>query len=225
MGLGDLMRAAESGGDPNARNPNSSASGPDQFINSTWLATIKAARPDIAQGQSDQALLTLKTDSQLSGEMRDYYTNQNSGILSKAGLPVTPGTQYLAHFAGPQGAVGILNADPGQPAGAVLGAGVVRANPFLANMTAGDLAAWADRKMGGGGNSPMSLAGPRAGAGARPAAPSIASPQQPQGQQVAAAASPAVDLNALAAVPALQNLLPPRPNVFGLRTAPFSLRG
>ena len=33
------------------------------------------------------------------------YADQNGKLLSQAGHPVTPGTTYLAHFAGPKGAV------------------------------------------------------------------------------------------------------------------------
>jgi hypothetical protein len=81
--------------------------------------------------------------------MTAAYAADNGAILSKAGLPVTPGSTYLAHFAGPQGAVKVLSADPSTPVGDVLGAGAVNANPFLRGMTVGDLQAWADRKMGG----------------------------------------------------------------------------
>ena len=45
-----------------------------------------------------------RTDPQLSREMTAAYANKNHAILSKAGVPVTPGTTYLAHFAGPGGA-------------------------------------------------------------------------------------------------------------------------
>lgn len=149
MGLVDSIISAESGGNPNATNPKSSASGLGQFIDSTWLSTIKQHRPDLAQNMSDADLLALKSDPQLSRDMTAAYAADNGAILSKAGLPVTPGTTYLAHFAGPQGAVKVLNADPNAPVGDVLGAGAVNANPFLRGMTAGDLKAWADRKMGG----------------------------------------------------------------------------
>lgn len=149
MSLVDQIIGVESGGDPTAKNPMSSASGPSQFIDSTWLSTIKQHRPDLAQNMSDADLLALKSDPQLSRDMTAAYAADNGAILSKAGLPVTPGTTYLAHFAGPQGAVKVLNADPNAPVGDVLGAGAVNANPFLRGMTAGDLKAWADRKMGG----------------------------------------------------------------------------
>ncbi len=148
MGLIDSIIGAESGGNPNATNPNSSAAGPGQFIDSTWLSTLKAARPDLAQGQSDEALLALKTDPQLSRQMTEAYAQQNQTVLAKAGVPVNDGTTYLAHFAGPQGAVKVLQADPGTSVADILGPGVVKANPFLANMSAADLQAWASRKMG-----------------------------------------------------------------------------
>lgn len=226
MAYADSVVGAESGGNPNSTNANSSASGPAGFTNGTWLDTIKAARPDLAQGQSDDALLALKTDPALSAQMADAYGAQNAGILAKAGLPVNDGTKYLAHFAGPQGAVGILNADPSAPAGSVLSAGAMKANPFLAKMTAGDVAAWANGKMGGSGMSPpMSIAGPRVAAVA-PAAPAPQQPQAaPQQQQAPSGGVAPVNLAALAAVPGLQNILPQRANPFGLKVAPFSLRG
>jgi hypothetical protein len=193
MGLVDSIIGVESGGDPNATNPRSSASGLGQFIDGTWLATIKQARPDLAQGKTDAELLALKTDPQLSREMTEAYANQNQAILTKAGVPVTPGTTYLAHFAGPGGAVKVLQADPNAMAGDVLGPAVVKANPFLAKMTARDLQAWADRKMGG--NSP-----------------------QPQPSQTAPAA-PASGLLAQAPAPAPGGLAP-TPQMGGLLQPP-----
>lgn len=206
MALADSIINVESGGQADAKNPNSSASGPGQFIDSTWLNTLRAHRPDLAQGQSDSDLLALKSDPALSRDMTAAYASDNGAILSKAGLPVTPGTQYLAHFAGPGGAVGLLNASPDTPAGAVLGPGVVRANPFLAHMTAGDVAAWADRKMGGTASAqapvaaPLAMGGPPAPQSAQPAAP----PQQ--------AAAPSAPIQGDAAPPPF-SFFPPRPKI------------
>lgn len=228
MGLIDQIISVESGGKSNATNPNSSAGGAGQFIDGTWLDMLAKHRPDISGSREE--LLALKNDPVLSREMTAAYAGDNAGILSKAGLPVTAGTQYLAHFAGPQGAVGILNADPSTPARALLGGRAVKSNPFLASMTAGDLAAWADRKMGGK-VAPMSMAGPAptpsAAAPAAPAAPmSLASPaKQPAFQITGSGGGAAPNLAALTATPTLTNLLPVRPNVYGLKVAPFSLRG
>jgi hypothetical protein len=63
-------------------------------------------------------------------------------------------------------------------ASAILGDRVVKANPFLAKMAAGDLAAWADRKMGGNA-ALMSIAGPASSPAASNLA-TAATPMQPQ---------------------------------------------
>ncbi|MBR1122101.1 hypothetical protein JQ628_11295 [Bradyrhizobium lablabi] len=187
MALIDSIIRAESGGDPTARNPNSSAMGAGQFINSTWLDTIKTARPDIAQGRSDQELLALRADPQLSREMTEAYAAANGRILSNAGLPVTAGTTYLAHFAGPQGAVSVLQADPSAPVSSVLSPDAMKANPFLAKMTVGDLRAWADRKMGGGAPAPQPSPVPSPAAPmAIPQGQAPIFPAAPQQQQAAA---------------------------------------
>lgn len=181
MGIGDSIRAAESGGDNYAKNPLSSAYGPDQFLAGTWLDTIKASRPDLAQGKSDAELLAMRSDPVLSGQMRDAYAAANQATLAKAGVPVDAGTTYLAHFAGPGGAVKLLQSDPNTPASTILGPDVVKANPFLAKMTAGDVAAWASRKMGG---SPPAQA-PQAAPQAPMTLPSAQAPVFPQQQPVA----------------------------------------
>jgi hypothetical protein len=176
LGLIDSIIGVESGGNPNATNPNSSATGLGQFISSTWLDTIKAARPDLAQGKSDEELLALRTDPQISREMTEAYANQNQALLSKAGVPVTPGSTYLAHFAGPGGAVKVMQADPNAPVESVLGPAAVQANPFLRGMTVQGLQAWADRKMGG--SAPQKAPAPQAAA-APPGAPLQLAPQAP----------------------------------------------
>lgn len=80
---------------------------------------------------------------------------------------------------------------------------------------------------------PMALAGPQAGAGSAAPADAPSAPAEPEAAQPASAAAPAsqsagpapVDLAALTAVPQLRNILPPRPNYFGLQAAPFSFGG
>lgn len=240
MAYEDKTVGAESGGDANAKNSRSSATGAGQFIDATWLDMLAKNRPDLT-GSRDE-LLALRADPKLSAEMVTAYGNENAGRLSQAGLPVTDGTKYLAHFAGGAGAVGLLNADPSTPAASILGRGFVKANPRLAGYTAGDLAAWADREMGGGA-APSRSASPMAMAGPAPAAPaaapaaagapmSLAPPpaQPPAAPQLPAASASGsaapFNLAALAAVPQLQNVaLPARPNLLLGRKSPFSLRG
>lgn len=185
MAYSDNVVSAESGGDPNSQSETSSAAGPGGFIDSTWLSTLRQHRPDLVQGQSDGSLLGLKTDPVLAKQMVDAYAADNQAILSKNGLPVTPGTTYLAHFAGPGGAVKVLQADPTASVSDLLGPAVIKANPFLSGMTAQGLQAWAAKKMGASmpqpgaqpqpapGTMPLNLAPPR---------PPIFA-QQPQQQQ------------------------------------------
>lgn len=146
---GRIVAAENATGDPAAKNPNSSAMGDGQFINSTWLETIKKARPDLVAGKDDATLLAMRSDPALSKEMTDQYATGNRKFLADRGLPVTPGSTYLAHFAGPGGAQKVLSADPKTRVAELLSPAAIKANAFLAPMTAGDLTGWADRKMGG----------------------------------------------------------------------------
>jgi hypothetical protein len=160
----DRIISVESGGNPYARNPRSSATGAGQFLDGTWLAMIGKYRPDLAEGKSKAEILGMRTDPALSREMTEAYAAENAGVLGNAGYEATPGNTYLAHFAGPQGAVKVLGADPSTPVAAIMGEAAVKANPFLANMTAGDLVAWANKKMGGKA-APVAPAQPSAPAG------------------------------------------------------------
>ena len=98
---------------------------------------------------------------------RDLYRNisillgvlleRNAGLLRKRGLPVTPGTLYLAHFAGSAGAAAILAAEEKADAATIMAAAdatrktdrakLVKLNPFLDRLTIADLKLWADRRM------------------------------------------------------------------------------
>ena len=174
MALVDSIIGAESGGNADARNPNSSASGLGQFLDATWLSMMAKHRPDI-QGSRDE-LLALKNDPTLSRAMTEAYAADNGKILTGAGFEASPGNTYLAHFAGPQGAVKVLSADPNAPVSSILGEAAVKANPFLQGMTAADLQAWAARKMGGASQptQPQNAQTSPAGPANRVPAPSVA---------------------------------------------------
>jgi len=204
MALVDSIIGAESGGNPNAQNPNSSAMGLGQFIAPTWIDTLSRERPDLVAGKSKEEILALRADPALSRQMTEAYANQNGQILSKAGFEANPGNTYLAHFAGPQGAVKVLSSDPAAPVESILGPQAVAANSFLRGMTAGDLQAWAARKMGGAPQQPAMRA-----AQASPVAPQAAplspapifSPPDPAPQQQAA--------SSFGQAPAEQAMAPP----------------
>ena len=146
--LTDVIIHVESGGNAAARNPLSSATGLGQFIESTWLRMMRDYRPDLAANMSRQELLDLRLDPTLSREMVQNLARENESFLRSKGHQISAGRLYLAHFLGPSGADQALSAQDEQMVLAVMGQGVVGANPFLTNYTIADLKAWADRKMG-----------------------------------------------------------------------------
>jgi hypothetical protein len=147
----------ESNGDPNAKNKRSSATGLGQFLDETWLDLIRIHRPDLANGRSEGETLELRRDAKVAREITTRFTERNAETLRKRGLPVTPGTLYLAHFAGGAGAVAILSALDSADAAVVMASAdatgrtkrdkIIKANPFLERFTVADLRSWADRKM------------------------------------------------------------------------------
>jgi len=149
--------AAESGGDSNAKNKRSTATGAGQFLDETWLEMIRAYRRDLLEGRSEKEILELRRDPELTRAIMTRLVEQNAAMLKKRGLPVTPGTLYLTHFAGPAGAVAVLSVSENTDAASLMASAdatgrttrekLVNANPFLKELTVGDLKNWANRKM------------------------------------------------------------------------------
>ena len=139
----------ESGGDSNATNKSSTAKGLGQFIDSTWLTMVKRYRPDIAAGKSNAQIIALKTNAPLAREMTTRYVEENARALRSAGMPVTDGNLYLAHFLGAGGAVKLLSAqDKSQPVVNLVGQKVVDVNRFIQGKSVQWVIDWAARKMG-----------------------------------------------------------------------------
>ncbi|QUJ78106.1 M23 family metallopeptidase [Sulfitobacter albidus] len=138
----------ESAGNARAKNSRSSATGLGQFINSTWIRMMQTYRPDLVAKMSRAELLELRFDPALSRAMVTNLARENEAFLRARGHAITPGRLYLAHFLGPAGANTALRADANATVLAVMGAGVVNANPFLRGRTVGWMTSWADRKMG-----------------------------------------------------------------------------
>lgn len=146
MATVDQIIGVESGGNPYAKNPRSSATGSGQFLSGTWLEMINRHRPDLAQGRSREEILQMRNDPNLSRDMTQFYADQNSAFLKSKGIDPTPANTYLAHFLGPGGASAV-HANPGETVRALLGDQAVAANPFLQGMTGQDVIDWAGRKM------------------------------------------------------------------------------
>jgi hypothetical protein len=156
----DRIIDAESGGDPNAKNKRSSATGAAQFLDQTWIEMVRTHRPDLIK-RSQGEILDLRRDLALAREITIRFAERNAAVLRARCLPVTRGTLYLSHFAGGAGAVAILSAPEHADAAAIMASAdttgrttrekIVNANPFLAGFTVGDLKRWADGKMRGPG--------------------------------------------------------------------------
>jgi hypothetical protein len=159
MALEHRINNAESGGRTHAKNPRSSAFGPGQFIDSTWLAMINRYRPDLAEGRSRADVLALRTDTGLNEEMTRNYSQENASFLRARGIEPTDENLSLAHFAGPAGAADLI-ANPDKPAASILSPAAIEANPFLKDWTAQKVVSWAGNRIA---EKPASLSPARAG--------------------------------------------------------------
>jgi hypothetical protein len=141
----------ESKGDPNAKNPNSSATGLGQFTKDTWLATVGKYRPDLMVGRTEAEVLGLRTDPAISVEMTRNLTKENAAGLQASGFPVNESTLYLSHFLGLGGAKKMLNAPADALASEVAGGDATTRNQSIlgGTKTAADVLSWASKKMGG----------------------------------------------------------------------------
>ena len=133
--------AENASANPAAKNPLSSATGNGQFLDKTWLEMTKSARPDLTNGLSDQQILALRADPALSKEMTADYARQNAATLHDDGLPVTSASVALAHRFGAGGAATILKAPPTALLSDILPAEVIKENPTLRGVTAGQYTA------------------------------------------------------------------------------------
>jgi len=126
--------------------PLSSALGKYQFTEGTWSALYK--RRFGSQGLSAAEIAAKRIDPRLQDQLMDDLMAANGAALRRAGQAETPGNLYLAHFAGSDGAIRLLDADPAARAVDVLGERAARANPWMRDMSAADVVRWAERKMG-----------------------------------------------------------------------------
>ena len=125
----------ESRMNPAAQAPTSSAGGLYQFIDQTWLATVKNAGPSFGLGQyanaivqgpdgrfdvpnpaARTAIMGLRNNAQVSAMMAGAFTRNNAAQLA-AGLGRKPSEAelYVAHFLGADGAGKLIAAASSNP--------------------------------------------------------------------------------------------------------------
>jgi len=126
----------ESNLNPSAQASTSSAKGLFQFIEQTWLSTMKSAGPGLGySGYADAisynansgryevndpemrgAIMKLRNDPATSAAMAGAFTRGNMDQLQGAlGRPPTDGELYIAHFLGPDGASRLIAAATNRP--------------------------------------------------------------------------------------------------------------
>ena len=131
-----LVRTArrESAMNPSARAPTSSAAGLFQFIEQTWLATVKShgAKHGYGQyadliyrgadgrwrveGSARNVVLDLRFDPQAASVMAAELTASNAAYLrGRTGREPGAGDLYAAHFLGPAGAAQLMEAMERRP--------------------------------------------------------------------------------------------------------------
>jgi len=132
----------ESGLDPNAAVSSSSAKGLFQFIDQTWLTTLKESGPALGYGRYADAIVkspsgryevpdpemrrkifSLRDDPAANAAMAGAFTQHNAALLTdRIGRPPTEGELYVAHFLGASGAARLINSagsNPNETAAAV----------------------------------------------------------------------------------------------------------
>jgi hypothetical protein len=135
--FGFLMGTAkrESGGDPTARAGTSSASGLFQFIDQTWLSTLKQhggkhgygqyaqvisqgadGRYSVSGDEARRAVMALKLDPQAASLMAGELASDHAAYLKgRIGRDPSAGELYAAHFLGPQGSARLIEAAGATP--------------------------------------------------------------------------------------------------------------
>lgn len=132
-----LLKTAmrESNFNPALKSPTSSATGLFQFIDQTWLGTLKESGPAHGYGRyadaitktssgryivSDPALrrriMGLRTDPAANAVMAGAFTTRNAAELAEGlGRKPSDGELYIAHFLGPSGALRFIKSAAASP--------------------------------------------------------------------------------------------------------------
>ena len=125
----------ESNLNPSAQATTSSAKGLYQFIDQTWLATMKQAGPALGLGNyaaaiaqtpdgqyavpdptARAAIMKMRSDPKVSAAIAGVYTRSNAAKLDAAiGRAPSEGELYIAHFLGADGAGKLIGATSSAP--------------------------------------------------------------------------------------------------------------
>jgi hypothetical protein len=215
----------ESGLNPTASVSSSSAKGLFQFIDQTWLTTLKESGPALGYGRyadaiaqtpsghyavpdpaMRQQIMALRDDPAANAAMAGAFTQQNAAALrQRIGRDPSEGDLYVAHFLGAGGAsqlINLANQSPGTTAASAF-PNAAKANPSIFYDRQGRARSASEVYHVLVARYDVARASPAAPASAVPANVALAAPTAPAVPHVAA--SPVV---AAAATPPPSNLRP-----------------
>ncbi len=144
------LMMAESAGKAHAKNPRSTALGPYQFINSTFIAVVDRHFSDEVEGMSQSEILALRTDMDFARRAAIAFNDDNAKHLEERGVKPTFAHLRLSHLLGASAAVKVLRASPRTNLTKLLPSAVIRANPFMRRMTVANLVRWSEGEVGVG---------------------------------------------------------------------------
>ena len=150
--LANVIGREDASGNPNAKNPNSSATGTGQFVDKTWR-DVMHGDPQFAAaiaGKTDAQILALRNDPDISAAATLSYAASNAKKLQAAGYVPSAANVGMAHGFGPEGAEAILaatQANPNTPVANVIGAQTA-ANNGIAHATVGQVVSGFQKRFG-----------------------------------------------------------------------------
>jgi hypothetical protein len=167
----DRLMAAESSGRSAAKNPRSTALGPFQFIKSTFLDITRRHFSAETVGLSEAEILALRSDRDLSRRAATVFCRENAKYLQDRGHEPTFAHLRLAFLLGASDASRILQAQPDMVVRDLLSASVVKANPFMRDMSVAGLLGKSEHDLSE--DRPMAIAVPRRETPSKQARPSL----------------------------------------------------
>jgi len=137
-----MLARIESGGNPLALAPTSTASGLYQFVRSTWIG-----EGGVWGNVERKPFGGLSPSVEEQNARAISFTRRNAKWLRGAALPVTRANLYAAHFLGAATAVHVLRASGTDRADLIAGTSAAAANPsILRGKSVAEFKAWLARK-------------------------------------------------------------------------------
>ena len=155
----DYRRRLESGFNPDAKNPNSTASGIDQVTDETWTTMVGRVKPDWAKGMTPQQIKDARFNPEYSRQITNALEADNAAALRRNNLPVTNQSLYAMHHFGEPTGLRFMKASDSTPMTSLLSQRELDDNAYLKKLTKAEAIAEWDRRAGVNRNTTCAPAG------------------------------------------------------------------